>query len=577
MGPKETTMRKRTTSPAPKILLTTEYEPEYVIRMPDGSALDLCDAAQIVTYHDKLLSLSATRQQKLGLHLMAANAGCPVTVLEHPTKEMFEQAVADGDYDYIGFNVLVPALERVEEMIKTCRRLSPKSEIILGGHGVEHPYAREIGADHVCRGEGMAFLHELLGTQTEQFRHPILPFRLNMKAFRGIPGSEALASEHIVVCLGAGCSAGCEYCPASSFYDRAVFDFLDADGLLENLFAIKEKHPNATVAFWDQDFLRDKKRAQRVGEAIAAYNRARTDGTGLITWTAQVSIQTVSRYDLDDLYRYGCRFLSIGIESSEERWSKRKGCDPQKLFAGLGKRGIGTFGFFILGWEHHDVARIESEADFLLSLEPTVSHFTLLTPEPGTKQYKRMEEEGRLLDLPPHCFSYASLQFDHPLVSAEQAQRAINDAYRRATETLGPWVLRAVELQCNGLRYARQTYGTTSPTALQFERNLRGLQPMLYLRRSLYPAGIATSMAKALRGELQSLGIRKTAKTLIRAGMLNTIISAAGTSWRLRGLRKDNWKPTITHYKNTDEDNVVVTPRCPPKVSRAAAACSGAA
>lgn len=151
------------------VLLTTEYDPDYVIRMADGSRLDLCDGSHIVTFQDNLLALSSNRQQRLGIHLLAANTGIPVTVLEHPTLSLFKHILTKEHYDYVGFSTIVPALEKIEKMIQICREVSPHSRIIIGGHGVEHGYATRIGADHICRGEGIAYLQKLLGTNVEGF------------------------------------------------------------------------------------------------------------------------------------------------------------------------------------------------------------------------------------------------------------------------------------------------------------------------------------------------------------------------------------------------------------------------
>ena len=148
-----------------RLLLTTEYDPDYVIAAADGSPVDLCDGSYIVTYQDGLLALSCNREQKLGLHLVAANAGVPTTLLEHPTLSMFTRLVREGKFDVIGFSVLVPSLEKTAEMIEICRAESPRSRIVLGGHGVEHDSAGQVGADLICRGW-------VRGAGTRPPRHP---------------------------------------------------------------------------------------------------------------------------------------------------------------------------------------------------------------------------------------------------------------------------------------------------------------------------------------------------------------------------------------------------------------------
>jgi hypothetical protein len=551
---REKTKQKR----CPNILFTTEYDPDYVIRMADGSRMDLCDGSHIVTFQDNLLALSSDRQQRLGIHLLAANTGIPVTILEHPTLPLFKHILTKEHYDYVGFSTIVPALEKIEKMIQICREVSPHSRIIIGGHGVEHGYATRIGADLICRGEGIAYMQKLLGSNVEGFRHPTLPYHHTLKALRGIPGISTMGEENIVVCCGAGCPMGCEYCPASSFYDQKSFKFLDSESLLSVIFALKAKHPKANFFFWDQDFLLDKKRVHHIGEAIYSYNHNCTDGNGLITWSAQVSVRSLSRFDFDDLFRYGCRFLSIGVESSEERWEKRKGQKPERLFDELHCRGIGTFAFFIIGWESHDAQRVEKEIDYLLSLDPTVNHFTLLTPEPGTKHFKQLEKKGGLLNLPPRCFNYATLQFKHPYISADHARVAINNAYKLGTQRLGATILRVINIAVNGLRFSRKQFGPESPAARAYTNDLNRMLPVLYLVSFLYPAGVSASKAKKLRRAIAEEGIYVDTKSVVKIIALNIILFFKAAVWRFFGVRVDRWHPAVYRYENNSKDEVVM-------------------
>ncbi len=538
-----------------KVLLTTEYEPEYGIRMADGKLLDLCDGSFIVTFQDELLALSTDRQQKLSLHLMAANMRVPVKVLEHPTIELFSRIVQEEKFDDIGFTVLVPSLEKVAKMVEICRQVSPSSRIILGGHGVDHKQVEKLGADIICRGEGISFMQKLLGIESSEFKHPPLPYHHTLKILRGIPWWNKLAEENLVVLCGAGCPMGCEYCPATTFYDHIRISFLDGVSLAKLMIKLKNKHPKSIFFLWDQDFLLDKKRVIQLGKAIEAHNNKCTKGEDVITWSTQASIQTISRFDSDELFNYGCRFLCIGVEASEELWEKRKGKEPKILFNELHERGIGTFAFFIIGWENHDMQRIYEEVDYLLSLNPTINHFTLLTPEPGTAYYMELKNQDRLLDIPPRCFNYATLQFKHPFITPQDANIAINDAYKMGTKKLGAAILRILKVKLDGYRYATEHFGMDSVLAHRFKNEVRGLLPFTYLMPFYYPSGRSYHLSRILRKNAAILGIKIDLSLLVQSLALNAILGYKKIVWNLFGTPLEKWKPAEYNYNIEETQN----------------------
>ena len=59
-------------------------------------------------------------------------------------------------------------------MAQTIRELSPKSKIILGGHGVNIPNIESmIDHDFICKGEGVYYLRKLFGEKIDKpINHP---------------------------------------------------------------------------------------------------------------------------------------------------------------------------------------------------------------------------------------------------------------------------------------------------------------------------------------------------------------------------------------------------------------------
>lgn len=538
-----------------KVLLTTEYEPDYGFVMNNGKLIDLCDGSFIVSYQDGLLALSSNRQQKLGIHLIASNMGVPVTVLENPTKELFIKTICEERFDDIGFTVLVPGLQKVEEMISLVREHSPNSRVIIGGHGVDHDYAKTIGADLICRGDGISFMQQHVGRKPERFVHPTIHFKHTLKALRRIPFRQKWAGDELVLLSAVGCPMGCEYCPATSFYDRKRFSYMNADQMLETIFTQRPKHRGSSFYFWDQDFFLDHKRARKIGEFIQTYNERCTDPKDLVLWATQASIKTLSHFTEDQLFNYGCRFLSIGVEASDSRWEKRKGIAPHQLFKQLHYRGIGTFGFYILGWDNHDLEQITTEVDYLLSLNPTINHFTLLTPEPGTDFYLDLQKQGKLLNIEPRCFNYATLQFLHPNLNPTEATDALNEAYLRGTRELGPIVLRRLAVKLKGFHYAQERLGRNHVITRNFAEELAAGLPLTLLKPSHYPRGISYDLARRLTSKIKEAGIGLSLKVRMQAMLLNGILSYVNRQWTRRGQHIEQWQPKRYQYKAIEAES----------------------
>ena len=137
----------------------------------DGcSSMDLY--ASRLTHSQDIFSF-ASYYPALPIYLIGQNISAPTVVLESPTFEIFTEEVKNG-YDYIGINFNTIFFDQVLKMCRIIRRLSPETKIVLGGYGVcclkenfqeEQELVKMV--DHVCHGEGIRFMRELLGEPTD--------------------------------------------------------------------------------------------------------------------------------------------------------------------------------------------------------------------------------------------------------------------------------------------------------------------------------------------------------------------------------------------------------------------------
>ncbi len=99
-----------------------------------------------------------------GLMMIQRNISAPSTLLDFPTLERFERELTSTEYDIVGISGIIPNFGKVREMCRRVRQLSPKSTIIVGGHVAAIPgLDKLIDADHIVRGEGIAWMRRYLG------------------------------------------------------------------------------------------------------------------------------------------------------------------------------------------------------------------------------------------------------------------------------------------------------------------------------------------------------------------------------------------------------------------------------
>src|ERR1035438_9712853 len=84
-----------------------------------------------------------------GIMLIQENISAPCTVLDFPTREAFERELIAEQYDIVGISSIIVNVEKVREICRMVRRLSPGSVLVVGGHvtaieGIE----KMVDADH---------------------------------------------------------------------------------------------------------------------------------------------------------------------------------------------------------------------------------------------------------------------------------------------------------------------------------------------------------------------------------------------------------------------------------------------
>ena len=105
------------------------------------------------------------------------NITAPCTVLDFPTRERFVQELTTHAYDVVGLTGIIVNVGKVREMCRLVRTHSPGSTIVVGGHVTAIPGIEQmLDADHIVKGEGVAWMRAFLGEDPgRSVEHPLIP------------------------------------------------------------------------------------------------------------------------------------------------------------------------------------------------------------------------------------------------------------------------------------------------------------------------------------------------------------------------------------------------------------------
>jgi radical SAM superfamily enzyme YgiQ (UPF0313 family) len=382
-----------------------------------------------------------------GLYFLAENVDMPTVVLDFPTLKRFKKELANG-YDYIGISFIIPNFKKAKEMARIIREISPKSKIILGGHGVNIPGIKSmIDHDHICKGEGVFFLRKLFGENIKKpIRHPLEYSSFNRQVM-GAPW----APDAGILITGVGCANRCRFCATSHFFESYIPYLKSGKDIFDVCCRYEDEKNIIDFGVLDENFLKMKDRALELLELMEKNNRR-------FTFSIFSSAETLKAIgDLDLLVRLGVTFIWVGVESKKEIFLKNKDTDFYQLFAELKKRGISVLASSILFLEEHDKKTVWEDIDYVTSLKPDYLQFSELGPIPGTKLYEDYEKQGRILKEIPYEFQHGQgkIWFHHDKFSRDESEDFLRLAFEIDYNRNGASMLRAMKTAFAGYLYCR--------------------------------------------------------------------------------------------------------------------------
>jgi B12 binding domain/Radical SAM superfamily len=412
-------------------------------------------------YHNQVTRLQGVFSLRMfhrswGLMLIQANLDAPCTLLDFPSLERFVQELRERRYDVIGIGGILPNLRKVATMCALIREHQPRATIVVGGHVANHPRLRQrVDADHVVRGEGVAWFRRFLGEDASQpIRHPLIPSAIGARTL-GVRLSAG--PEHTAATLipSVGCPLGCNFCSTSAMFGgkgHFVSFYQSGDELYDVMCGLEQAMGVQSFFVMDENFLLHRKRALRLLQLMRENAKA---------WALYVfsSANTLRLYRMDELVGLGISWVWLGLEGKQSAYTKLKGVDTLSLVRELQSHGIRVLGSSIVGLMEHTPENLDEALEHAVAHDTEFHQFMLYTPIPGTPLYAEHEAAGTLLDEQecPAADAHGQLRFNfrHPYLKDGQETAFLLRGFRRDFEVNGPSVVRIARTLLQGWRRHR--------------------------------------------------------------------------------------------------------------------------
>ena len=378
-----------------------------------------------------------------GLMFIHQNISAPCTLLDFPTRERFVRELTAHEYDIVGISGIVVNVGKVREMCRLVRLHSPRSTIVVGGHVTSAPGIERVDADHIVRGEGVAWMRSFLGEDPERpFVHPLIPSSFGFRLM-GVPSPRGGGSPSATIVPSVGCPLGCNFCTTSAFFGgkgKFVNFYERGEDLFRVMCEAESKLGVSSFFMMDENFLLYKRRAMELLDCMRRAGKS---------WALYVfsSANAIRKYDVRELVELGIEWIWLGLESSDAGYAKLKGTDTLTLVRELQAHGICVHGSTIIGLEHHTPENIGADIERAVAHQTVFHQFMLYTPMPGTALHAQIAAEGRLLTDVDLADTHGQFKFNfrHAAISRDESKVLLDRAFRLDFERNGPSLFRLMQ------------------------------------------------------------------------------------------------------------------------------------
>ncbi len=361
---------------------------------------------------------------QLTLHVLASLVPPDVEV------SAVDEELADIDfsksYDLVGISCMTATANRAYELCDLFR--AKGTTVVLGGiHPTVLPQEAITHADAVVIGEAEgswpALIEDFRRGRLQKSYHSEFPDLSRAPLPRRDLGIDRTVFNAVGLETTRGCPYNCEFCSVTNFYGpqirhRSIANVVeDVRRSGSKLFLITDDNVAGHPAYSRELF--------RALEPLG------------VTWVGQSSIKLAQDRELLELCRKsGCAVLFFGLESvsTDGLQSLRKAYhsveETEEAIRIIQDHGIAFHPSIVLGLDTDTRAIFDDTLEFLYRNRIPSVTVNVMTPYPGTRTHKRLEEEGRLLTKDWYYYDHKCVVFRPKNMSPEELQEGYRNVVK---------------------------------------------------------------------------------------------------------------------------------------------------
>ncbi|MDX6713302.1 MAG: anaerobic magnesium-protoporphyrin monomethyl ester cyclase [Blastocatellia bacterium] len=221
------------------------------------------------------------------------------------------------------------------------------------------------------------------------------------------------------------CPEHCTYCPhriTANFRARSV------ENVVEEMKELCRLYPGIHLVIRDPLFTLNRDRCFRIAERIQSLGLR-------LSYECETRMDDLDEELIRAMHASGLREISFGVESPDPATLKAVARrfiphDHMRSMIKLcWKLGIATIGFYVIGFLQDTEESIRDLVCFAINLDTTFANFKILTPYPGTPQFKQLKP--LIFEKDWEKFDGYTLNFRHPTLTRDHARRLLRLAYTR--------------------------------------------------------------------------------------------------------------------------------------------------
>lgn len=227
------------------------------------------------------------------------------------------------------------------------------------------------------------------------------------------------------IVVSRGCPHHCDFCYKDAFYEGGKSFYTQK---VNAALAEMERLPGRHLYFLDDHLLGNYKFASELFEGMKGMNRV---------FQGASTVDAILRGDLiEKAAEAGLRSVFVGFETLSEsnlQQSNKKqnlGKDYKAAIDRLHSLGIMINGSFVFGLDDDNRDVLKRTVDWAVESGLTTSTFHILTPYPGTRLFKSMEQQGRILHRNWDQYDTRQVVYKTIGLSADELKKGYDWAYR---------------------------------------------------------------------------------------------------------------------------------------------------